>query len=47
MDGKFEVLDEVTRQYRRFNAQGTLLNCVCYPLLIKVPRIQLLTMSHV
>jgi hypothetical protein len=26
MDGKFEVLDEVIRQYRRFNAQGTQLN---------------------
>jgi hypothetical protein len=23
MEGKFEVLDEVNRQYRRFNAPGT------------------------
>jgi hypothetical protein len=23
MEGKFEVLDEVNRQYRRFKAQGT------------------------
>jgi hypothetical protein len=32
MEDKFEILDEVNRQYRRFNAEGTQLKVLLLPL---------------
>jgi hypothetical protein len=31
MEDKFEIIDEVVRQYRRFNAEGTQLNVTFTP----------------